>query len=178
MKEEGEVWQLTHENQVNVCWKCGQSGHVGARCNQPTLTFDALGPDEADGEGGSSGTGAVRSCAHVVRTGSGSDQRQNELQKQEEILKQFKENRIREEEEGTERKIADEKKTAAQAYQSTKAIVDNKIAEADQAAMNAFEATAKAVEATAEVTGGVVEEKNEEQLIDLAASDCEVQEAE
>ena len=26
MKEEGEVWQVTHESQVNVCWKCGHTG--------------------------------------------------------------------------------------------------------------------------------------------------------
>ena len=49
MKEEGEVWQVTHENQVNVCWKCGQRGHVGARCHQPTLTFDALSEVQAVG---------------------------------------------------------------------------------------------------------------------------------
>ena len=69
MKEQGEVWQVTHENQVNVCLKCGWGGHVGARCNQPTLTFDALdvGQDVTEGDG--KGAGAVRSWAHVVRTG-------------------------------------------------------------------------------------------------------------
>ena len=29
MKDEGEVWQVTHENQANVCWKCGQGGMWG-----------------------------------------------------------------------------------------------------------------------------------------------------
>ena len=71
MKEEGEVWQVTHENQVNVCWKCGMSGHVGARCNQPTLTFDALDGGQADIEEKIGGAGSVvRSWAHVVRSGS------------------------------------------------------------------------------------------------------------
>ena len=33
-----------------VCWKCGRGGHVGARCNQLTRTFDALnvGQDVAE----------------------------------------------------------------------------------------------------------------------------------
>ena len=172
MKEEGEVWQLTHKNQVNVCWKCGQYGHLGARCNQPTLTFDALGADEAVGEGRGSGTGAVRSWAHVVRTGSGSDQHQNELQRQEEILKQVKETRIRKEEEATEKRLLEEKEAAAKVKQSK----DTEAAKAEKTAHDAkvvvAAENAKAAEAAiamefaeasldADVTGGVVDEKSE-----------------
>ena len=106
MKDEGEVWQVTHENQANVCWKCGQRGHVGARCNQPTLTFDALDADQSDKEGAGSGTGGgTRSWAHVVKTGGGqlrpvsaspASKVLNELEKQEAIMK----------------KVSDERKTA------------------------------------------------------------------
>ena len=88
MKEEGEVWQVTHESQVNVCWKCGNSGHVGARCNQPKITFDALERgQQAAGDGGDSGVGdvGVRSWAHVVRAGS----TENELQKQDRMQRQL-----------------------------------------------------------------------------------------
>ena len=92
MKEEGEVWQVTHENQTNVCWKCGQRGHVGARCNQPTLTFDALVADQEGSAGSGNGTGGIRSWAHVVKTGgcqtgTGSGDI-SELDRQERILKE------------------------------------------------------------------------------------------
>ena len=97
MKDEGEVWQVTHENQTNVCWKCGRSGHVGARCNQPTLTFDALQADKADKEGSGGGTGGgTRSWAHVVKTGGGlsrsgstslDGKKPTELEEQEALLK-------------------------------------------------------------------------------------------
>ena len=151
MKEEGEVWQLTHENQVNVCWKCGQSGHIGARCNQPTLTFDALGVDQAVDGGQASGTGVVRSWAHVVRTGSGSGQHQNELQKQENILKKHKEEIIRKEKEDIARKIAEEKEVADKASEVSEANLGKaaEVAKADVLANAAV--VAKAAE-TATVT--------------------------
>ena len=89
---------------------------MGARCNQPTLTFDALdvGQDVTEGDG--KGAGAVRSWAHVVRTGvkvgSGHVQPGNpaitELQRQEDYVKQQKDERIRKEEEASSVKIASE----------------------------------------------------------------------
>ena len=114
MKEEGEVWQVTHENQVNVCWKCGMSGHIGARCNQPTLTFDALDVDQAATEVQGSGPG-VRSWAHVVRTGVQTGQNISELQKQEEYVKKVREERIRKEEEASAQRLVEEKELAVQA---------------------------------------------------------------
>ena len=91
MKEEGEVWQVTHENQVNVCWKCGQHGHVGARCNQPTLTFSALDDvqDNPEGRDDVGGAGGVRSWAHVVKSGQKVNNQpdKNELEIQEELVK-------------------------------------------------------------------------------------------
>ena len=97
MKEEGEVWQVIHENQVSVCWKCGKSGHVGARCNQPTLTFDALDGQAVDaGQGGHGGV--VGTWAHVVKTGSGPPRPpvQSELEKQDELLRILKESERKE----------------------------------------------------------------------------------
>ena len=98
MKEEGEVWQVTHENQVNVCWKCGRSGHVGARCNQPTLTYihdvlDGVQVDTEDKDGGAGG--GVQSWAHVVM--SGTDQKVSNPVK-ENMKKKFKEDKIRRQE--------------------------------------------------------------------------------
>ena len=101
MKEEGEVWQVTHENQVNVCWKCGLVGHVGAKCHQPTLTFDALDGVQtvAEGDGGVGGAGAVKSWAHVVRSGSCQSTSvsvsQSELVKQENLMRKLKDQEIR-----------------------------------------------------------------------------------
>ena len=71
-------------------------GHVGARFNQPTLTFDALDGDQADKEGAGAGTGVgARSWAHVVKTGGGqtrsAGQVTNELEIQEALLKEQKE---------------------------------------------------------------------------------------
>ena len=93
MKEEGEVWQITHESQVNVCWKCGNEGHIGSRCNQPTITFDALERAQAAAEKEDAVSAETRSWAHVVRSGVAT----NELQKQEEYLRKQKEAEIRKE---------------------------------------------------------------------------------
>ena len=84
---------------MNVCWKCGLSGHVGARCNQPTLTFDALaGVQAVTEEGGGGAAGGVRSWAHVVRSGSGQSLpnpvTQSELEVQENLKKKAKEDEI------------------------------------------------------------------------------------
>ena len=40
MKEEGEVWQLA-TGEVSVCWKCGQTGHIGDRCHQDVSALAA-----------------------------------------------------------------------------------------------------------------------------------------
>ena len=58
MKEEGEVWQLA-TGEASVCWKCGQSGHIGDKCHQDvsTLAASLSGPTESQ----------QPSWAHVVR---------------------------------------------------------------------------------------------------------------
>ena len=97
MKEEGEVWQVTHESQVNVCWKCGNGGHIGSKCNHPTVTFGALEKVQAaavEGGGGDAGAGLFRSWAHVVKAGPSV----NELQVQEDIHQRNKDDEIRREE--------------------------------------------------------------------------------
>ena len=95
MKEEGEVWQVTHESQVNVCWKCGNGGHIGSKCNHPSVTFDALEKVQATAvEVGDTGAEHVRSWAHVVRAGPS----MNELQIQEDIMKRHEETEIRKDE--------------------------------------------------------------------------------
>ena len=38
MKDEGEVWQLA-TGEISVCWKCGQSGHIGDKCRQPVTVL-------------------------------------------------------------------------------------------------------------------------------------------
>ena len=99
-----------------MCWKCGQSGHIGARCNQPTLTFDALDAVQAEGDGAGSGEGGVRSWAHVVKTGgiqtgsssSQASQRVGELERQEAFLKKTKEDKIRKEEDDNAKLLATE----------------------------------------------------------------------
>ena len=164
MKEEGEVWQVIHENQVNVCWKCGQSGHVGARCNQPTLTFDALDVSQAVAEGDGVGAGGARSWAHVVKSGaqpgaqaSGSISHDlNELQLQEELYKKLKEDRIRTEELASKEKA--EADIAKQA--SNKEEADRVAKEAAQEFVNKEILVKIAMEQT--VSGGVVEPTNEE----------------
>ena len=61
MKEEGEVWQLA-TGELSVCWKCGQSGHIGDKCHQDVsaLAASLSGPGESH----------QPSWAHVVRGAS------------------------------------------------------------------------------------------------------------
>ena len=141
MKEEGEVWQVTHENQVNVCWKCGQSGHVGARCSQPTLTFDALDEVQAVTEEDVGGIGGARSWAHVVKSGIGQTA-QTELERQENLRKQFKEDDLRRD---------DQERAAAEKVASDKAVAYKAAIEKKKAAAKAIaDEKAKADKATAE----------------------------
>ena len=58
MKEEGEVWQLA-TGEVSVCWKCGQSGHIGDKCHQDVSVLAASLASAA--------VSLQPSWAHVVR---------------------------------------------------------------------------------------------------------------
>ena len=60
MKDEGEVWQLA-TGETSVCWKCGQSGHIGDKCRQPvTVLAESIA---------SLAVGNQPSWAHVVKGG-------------------------------------------------------------------------------------------------------------
>ena len=60
MKDEGEVWQLA-TGETSVCWKCGQSGHIGDKCRQlVTVLAESIA---------SPAVGNQPSWAHVVKGG-------------------------------------------------------------------------------------------------------------
>ena len=60
MKDEGEVWQLA-TGETSVCWKCGQSGHIGDKCRQAvTVLAESIA---------SPAVGDQPSWAHVVKGG-------------------------------------------------------------------------------------------------------------
>ena len=60
MKDEGEVWQLA-TGESSVCWKCGQGGHIGDKCNQQvTKLAESIA---------SPALGNQLSWAHVVKGG-------------------------------------------------------------------------------------------------------------
>ena len=40
--EEGEIWQVLHNNQQRVCYKCGQGGHIGDRCGEQPLNLQEI----------------------------------------------------------------------------------------------------------------------------------------
>ena len=68
---DGEIWQLTHDNQETICWKCGQSGHIGSWCRQRAVSIDAdLLPV------GEPAAPPVQAWAHVVRGDVGQAQLQ------------------------------------------------------------------------------------------------------
>ena len=60
MKDDGEVWQLA-TGEASVCWKCGQSGHIGDKCRQAVnVLADSLA---------SPAVGVQPSWAHIVKGG-------------------------------------------------------------------------------------------------------------
>ena len=68
---DGEIWQLAHDNQETICWKCGKRGHIGSRCREKAVSIEAdllsVGqPGQIDP------APPVQTWAHVVRGGSGS----------------------------------------------------------------------------------------------------------
>ena len=40
--EDGEIWQVLHDHQQRVCYKCGRGGHIGDRCAEQPLTLQEL----------------------------------------------------------------------------------------------------------------------------------------
>ena len=68
---DGEIWQLAHDNQVTICWKCGKQGHIGGRCKEQAVSIEAdLVPGvPVDSQGAA--PPPVQTWAHVVRGGVG-----------------------------------------------------------------------------------------------------------
>ena len=68
VREDGEIWQLAHDSQVTVCWKCGGKGHIGSRCREQAVSLDEdLAPGGEDQQGG---VAPAQTWAHVVRRGA------------------------------------------------------------------------------------------------------------
>ena len=38
---DGEIWQLAHDNQETICWKCGGKNHIGSRCREKAVSIEA-----------------------------------------------------------------------------------------------------------------------------------------
>ena len=97
VNDDGEIWQLAHDNQETICWQCGQQGHIGSRCNQRAVSIehDLLAADQG---GGAAPAPPVQTWAHVVRGGAAVVQRVQD--------------------EGAQRRLADnEQRVAAEAEQ-------------------------------------------------------------
>ena len=41
VSSDGEIWQLAHDNQETICWKCGKKGHIGSRCREKAVSIEA-----------------------------------------------------------------------------------------------------------------------------------------
>ena len=68
VKEDGEIWQLAHDSQMKVCWKCGGQDHIGSRCREQAVSLDEdLAPGVEDQQGGGA---PAQTWAHVVRRGA------------------------------------------------------------------------------------------------------------
>ena len=70
VRDDGEFWQLAHDSQVTICWKCGRQGHIGSRCNEQAVSIDTdlVAGVQADGVAEEA---PVQTWAHVVRRGAG-----------------------------------------------------------------------------------------------------------
>ena len=80
VRDEGEIWQLAHDSQATICWKCGKEGHIGGRCKEQAVSIDVDLLPEHRGEGGVEVTPPVQTWAHVVRRGAGGQQSQTQGQ--------------------------------------------------------------------------------------------------
>ena len=69
VNDDGEIWQLAHDNQETICWQCGQQGHIGSRCRQEAVSIehDLLPPVDPTVQPGEVAAVPVQTWAHVVR---------------------------------------------------------------------------------------------------------------
>ena len=67
VNDDGEIWQLAHDNQETTCWQCGKQGHIGSRCKEKAVSIehDLLAVDPA--QPGAAPAVPVQTWAHVVR---------------------------------------------------------------------------------------------------------------
>ena len=68
VSDDGEIWQLAHDNQETVCWQCGGVGHIGSRCKEKAVSIEAdLIPAVAQPDQLGPPILPVQTWAHVVR---------------------------------------------------------------------------------------------------------------
>ena len=162
---DGEIWQLAHDNQETICWKCGGKNHIGSRCREKAVSIEAdllAGghPDHLVQAGGVVSPPPVQTWAHVVR-GVGSQTKgpvENEAQKQEVLLQKLKDNEIRKEQAA--------KKVAEEAAAAQKLV--NETVEDVQAEKVAVE------KAGSEKIGPALAETVEVEKVDVAEEDKEI----
>ena len=66
---DGEIWQIAHDNQQTICWKCGNQGHIGSRCFEQAVSIEADLLPAGDVVQGGAVPPPVQTWAHVVRGG-------------------------------------------------------------------------------------------------------------
>ena len=80
VKDDGEIWQLAHDNQETICWQCGKRGHIGSRCKEKAVSIehDLVSAGQQDGQLEGVPAAPVQTWAHVVR-GVGGRQHRGQL---------------------------------------------------------------------------------------------------
>ena len=76
VKDDGEIWQLAHDNQETICWQCGKQGHIGSRCKEKAVSIehDLVAAGQQDGQLEGVPVAPVQTWAHVVRGVGGQQQ--------------------------------------------------------------------------------------------------------
>ena len=76
VKDDGEIWQLAHDNQETICWQCGKRGHIGSRCKEKAVSIehDLVSAGQQDGQLEGVPAAPVQTWAHVVRGVGGRQQ--------------------------------------------------------------------------------------------------------
>ena len=76
VKDDGEIWQLAHDNQETICWQCGKQGHIGSRCKEKAVSIehDLVAVGQQDGQLEGVPVAPIQTWAHVVRGVGGQQQ--------------------------------------------------------------------------------------------------------
>jgi hypothetical protein len=80
VKDDGEIWQLAHDNQETICWQCGKQGHIGSRCKEKAVSIehDLVAAGQQDHQLEGVPAVPVQTWAHVVRGVAGQQQADGE----------------------------------------------------------------------------------------------------